>query len=76
MHEKIEHTTPGFFEVNKYPVKTVNKIINENLHYGDKSKEHSFKQGTRIVQILPYNGKRGKKILSKNVKRFEQIATH
>ena len=65
MHEEIEHIAPGLAEVNEYPIKTVNKIINEKLHYGDKSKEHSFKKGTQIVKISPYKGKQGNKLVSK-----------
>ena len=36
--EEIEHINSGFAEVNENLIKTVNKIVNEKLHYGDKSK--------------------------------------
>ena len=38
MHEEIKYIKPGFVEVNEYLIKTVNKIINEKLHYEDKPK--------------------------------------
>ena len=28
MHDETEHIKPEFVEINQYPIKTVNKIIN------------------------------------------------
>ena len=75
LHQEIEHLKTVFTGINESPIKTLNTIINQELH-PSQSVQNTVINNADIkkVQImLPYNGKQGNKLLSKI---FEQIATH
>ena len=36
-HEEIEHLEAVFIEIDEYPIKTKNRIVNQELQHQDKS---------------------------------------
>ena len=74
LHQEIEHLKAIFTEINEYPIKTVNTIINQELHQSQRIQNSIINnEGIKKVQImLPYNGKQGNKFLSKMKKHLNK----
>ena len=74
LHQEIEHLKAIFTEINEYPIKTVNTIINQELHRSQRLQNTIINnEGIKKVQImLPYNGKQGNKFLSEMKKHLNK----
>ena len=74
LHQEIEQLKAIFTEINEYPIKTVNTIINQELHRSQRLQNTIINnEGIKKVQImLPYNGKQGNKFLSKMKKHLNK----
>ena len=74
LHQEIEHLKAIFTEINEYPIKTVNTIINQELHRSQRIQNTIINnEGIKKVQImLPYNGKQGNKFLSEMKKHLNK----
>ena len=74
LHQEIEHLKAIFTEINEYPIKTANTIINQELHRSQRIQNTIINnEGIKKVQImLPYNGKQGNKFLSKMKKHLNK----
>ena len=74
LHQETEHLKAIFTGINEYPIKTVNTIINQELHRSQRLQNTIINnEGIKKVQImLPYNGKQGNKFLSKMKKHLNK----
>ena len=74
LHQEIEHLKAVFTGINEYPIKTVNTIINQELHRSQRLQNTVINnEGIKKVQImLPYNGKQDNKLLSKMKKHLNK----
>ena len=74
LHQEIEQLKAIFTEINEYPIKTVNTIINQELHRSQRLQNTIINnEGIKKVQImLPYNGKQGNKFLSEMKKHLNK----
>ena len=64
---KIEHLKSVFTGTNEYPIKTVNRTVNQELHRTQRLRNTVINNGgiQKVQIMLPYNGKQGNKLLSK-----------
>ena len=74
LHQEIEHLRAIFTGINEYPIKTVNTIINQELHRSQRLQNTVINnEGIKKLQImLPYNGKQGNKLLLKMKKHLNK----
>ena len=53
LHQEIEHLKAIFTEINEYPIKTVNTIINQELHQSQRIQNTIINnEGIKKVQIM------------------------
>ena len=74
LHQEIEHLKAVFTGINEYPIRTVIRTINQELHQTQTLQNTvTNNRGVQKVQImLPYNGKQGNKLLSKMKKHLNK----
>ena len=74
LHQEIEHLKAILTGINEYPIKTVIRTINQELHRTQTLQNTVINnRGIQKVQImLPYNGKQGNKLLSKMKKHLNK----
>ena len=74
LHQEIEHLKAVFTGINEYPIKTINRIINQELHRSQRLQNTVINNGgiKKIQIMLPYNGKQGSKFLSKMKKHLNK----
>ena len=74
LHQEIEHLKAVFTGINEYSIKTVNRIINQELHQSQRLQNTVINNGgiQKVQIMLPYNGKQGHKLLSKMKKHLNK----
>ena len=74
LHQEIEHLKAVFTGINECPIKTINRIINQELHRSQRLQNTVINNGgiKKIQIMLPYNGKQGNKFLSKMKKHLNK----
>ena len=67
LHQEIEHLKVLFTGTKEYPIKTVKRIINQELYRSQRLQNTVINNGDikKIQIMLPNNGKQGNKLLSK-----------
>ena len=59
LHQDIEHLKAVFTGINEYPIKTVNRTVNQEFHRTNRLQERVITNGgvQKVEIMLPYNGK-------------------
>ena len=74
LHQEIEYLKAGFTGSNEYPIKTVNRTINQEFHRYQKLQNTVINNGDiQKLQIMsPYNGNQVNKVLLKMKKHLNK----
>ena len=74
LHQEIEHLKVVFTGINEYPIQTVNRTVNQELHQTHRLQNTVTNNGgiQKVRVMLPYNGKQGNKLLSKMKKHLNK----
>ena len=74
LHQEIEYLKAVFTGINDYPIKTINRTINQEFHRYQKLQNAVINNaGIQKVQImLSYNGNQGNKVLLKMKKHLNK----
>ena len=74
LDQEIEQLKAVFTGINEYSIKTVNRIINQELHQSQRLQNTVINNGgiQKVQIMLPYNGKQGHKLLSKMKKHLNK----
>ena len=74
LHQKVEHLKALFSGINEYPIKIVNRTVNQELYRTHRLQNTVINNGgTQKVQVmLPYNGTEGNKLLFKMKKHLNK----
>ena len=74
LHQEIEHLKVVFTGINEYPIQTVNRTVNQELHQTHRLQNTVTNNGgiENVKVMLPYNGKQGNKLLSKMKKHLNK----
>ena len=74
LHQEIEYLKAVFTGINEYPIKTVNRTINQELHRYQKLQNTVINNGgiQKVQIMLPYNGNQDNKVLLKVKKHLNK----